>query len=315
MVPPQVGGVLVTIVGSAGATVQTPWVGGAPSATWNASANSEPESPFCMRPVGTCNQLKIHAATVKELDTKFGPHDLSYSLLSLETAVWEQVSDKGLDTIFYVLDPQSGVMEELITRHSRFPISYVCNYVNKLKDPINAVHYDVFNVKNLVSARMFLLSSLSDELRQVIERKINNSTSAPEVWMYEYIVKEVQSDSTRRHQCIKKEIRSLTLAKFPLENITLFNSVMLEKFRELDNADVLEDDLLLTLYEAYMNASTEIFRSTFITSRRELDVFIKSVKNKDAAARAILSAAPGASTFTYRTIMEEAHQLYCDLIG
>ena len=129
-----------------------------------------------------------------------------------------------------------------------------------------------------------------------------------------FIVEEVQSDSTRRHQRIKKEIRSLTLAKFASENITLFNGAMLERFRELDNADVLEDDLLLTLYEAYMSASTEIFRVTFITSRRDLEVFIRQIKNKDSAARAILAAVPGAKTFTYRTIMEEAHQLYRDLV-
>jgi hypothetical protein len=89
---------------------------------------------------------------------------------------------------------------------------------------------------------------------------------------------------------------------------------MLDKFRELDNADVLEDDLLVSLYEAYMTASTEIFRVTFITSRRDLDIFIRSVKHKDRAARATLASLPGAKTFTYRTIMEEAQQLYLDLM-
>jgi len=89
---------------------------------------------------------------------------------------------------------------------------------------------------------------------------------------------------------------------------------MLEKFRELDHADVLKDDLLLTLYEAYMNASTEIFRVTFITSRRDLEVFIRAVKNKSAAARAILANVPGARSFSYHSIMDEAHQLYRDLI-
>ena len=122
-----------------------------------------------------------------------------------------------------------------------------------------------------------------------------------------YIVDETQSDSARRHQRIRDLIRGLRLTDFPGENVRLFNQKCLSMFRELDNANALDDDLLLRLLEAYTKSATETFRVTFITQRRDLETYLRTIKGKSIAARRSIT---GIKTFTYVSIMEDGLSLY-----
>ena len=193
-IAPKIGGLLATGVGPTQALVLVPWVGGVPMPAWDATRNTEPESPFCMHPVGTGEQLRIHAVSVKGLKEKFGAGDATYPLASFETAVWEHLVDKGLDSVFYILEPHTNDMVEIVTRHSRFPMSYIRTYIKTMQDPSSPCTYDTYDNKNLVSARKFILASLTDELHHAVERQIDETTTRPEVWML--VIEQVQSDTS-----------------------------------------------------------------------------------------------------------------------
>jgi len=200
-------------------------------------------------------------------------------------------------------------MLEIVSMHSRFLLSQIGDTVKEKKDPTVTQAYDPYDLKNLGASAQFLLDSLSDDLRHAIERKVEESCSGPEIWMA--IVDEVQSDTTRRHQRIKEDLRKLRLSSYGNENVKLFMQDAIEMFRELDNANVLEDDLLLTLLEAFTKASTETFRVTFITQRADLESFIRAVKGKSTQARQLVT---GIKIFTYRSLLNDALSLYMSLL-
>ena len=122
-----------------------------------------------------------------------------------------------------------------------------------------------------------------------------------------YIVDKTQSDSARRHQRIRDLICGLHLTDFPGENVRFFNQKCLSMFCELDNADALDNNLLLHLLEAYTKSATETFRVTFITQRRDLDAYLHTVKGKSIVACHTIT---GIKTFTYISIMEDGLSLY-----
>jgi len=308
-VKPTIGDLIAVGIDAAGKDIQVAWTGGKPTVAWDATSHTEPESPFCYRPSATSDQLKIHTAMTKGLTLKFGAEDPSYPLPAFEAAVWKHLTDTGMDSVFYILDSVSGEMLDVISKHSRFYPSMVTDFVTAKRTSKGKGFYDLYDHKNLVSSRKFLLDSLTPDLRHTVERKIEESSSGPEVWMH--LVEEIQSDSTRRFQRIKTEIRGLSLSSFPAENIKLFNMAAFDRFHELDNADELEDDLLLTLMDVYITASTETFRVTFIGMRQDLETYLRAIKGKTATARLALR---NVKVFTYKTILQDGLKLYTGLL-
>ena len=81
----------------------------------------------------------------------------------------------------------------------------------------------------------------------------------------------------------------------------------LSMFCELDNANALDDNLLLHLLEAYTKSATEMFRVMFITQRCNLEAYLRAVKGKSIVACCTIT---GIKTFTYISIMEDGLSLY-----
>ena len=251
-------------------------------------------------------------AVTKGLDRKFGFGDVTYSLSSFESAVWKHLKECGLDLVFYfwTTDTSTGTvcMEEIITKHLRFLLCNIRTAVTNKKVTGTPVLYNLYDLRNLLSARTFLLHLLSPNLQHNVEQKITDNTSGPEIWMA--IVEETQSDLTRRHQRICDQICTLCLTDFPAENVRFFNQHCLGMFKELDNADALDNDLLLCLLEVYTKSATETFRVTFITQRRDLEAYLCAIKGKTPiACRTIV----GVKVFTYTSMMEDALSLYNSL--
>ena len=295
-----------------GTISQVPWTGGKPSDMWDSTLSTEPKTPYCYRPTGTTDQLRIHTVITKGLDRKFGFGDSTYSLNAFSSAVWTHLKECGLDSIFYFpllgTTSSTGTMVDIISKHSRFLFSDIRDTITLKKVTGTQNSYDSYNLRNLASARTFLFQSLTSELQTVLEQKTTDDTTGPELWML--IIEETQSDSTRRHQCVKDQLRNLRLTAFPAENVRLFNQKCVTLFRELENADALDDDLLLCLLEAYTKCATETFRVSFITQCRDLELYLCTIKGKSPSARKSIL---GVRVFTYSSLMEDALSLYNSL--
>ena len=249
--------------------------------------------------------MEFHTTITKGLSKKFGFANGTYSLSAFELGVWKHLRDTGMDLVFYFLNGNNGTMQNIVNRHSIFLLADIRKIVCEKKVIGAPYKYDTYDLRNLTCSQTFLLSSLTDDLLHAVEQKITNKTSRPEIWMY--IVDETQLDSACCHQRIRDLICGLRLTDFPGENVRLFNQKCLSKFHELDNADALDDDLLLRLLEAYTKSATETFRVTFITQRRDLETYLRTVKGKSIAARCSIT---GIKTFMYVSIMEDGLSLY-----
>jgi len=273
VVSPKIGGLLLVTVGSSGLTLNLPWTGGQPTVAWDATLNPKPTFVSCYRPApGAVDHTKTFIAVTKSLDKKFESGDASYPLSAFESAVWKHLRDCGLDSVFYVLDKDALEMVEIIHKHSRFLMSHVKDFISDKLDTHMADCYDPYDIDNLQFSHAFLIESLGPDLKRSVELKSNDLTPGPILWMM--IVEEAQSDSSRRQLRIKTELRSLQLKTYAGENVKSFNKHALGLFRELDYGDVLEDDLLLCLLQSYCKATTEEFRISFITMRRDLESYL-----------------------------------------
>ena len=259
----------------------TLWTGGIPSTNWDSTASALPETPFCYCLLNTTDQLKIHTTITKGLSKKFVFANSTYSLLAFKLGVWKHLCNMGMDLVFYFLDGNTGTMENIVNWHSIFLLANIRKIVCDKKVIGSPYKYNMYNLHNLTCSQTFLLLSLTDNLLHAIEQKITNKTSGPEIWMY--IVDKTQSDSAQCHQQIWDLICGLHLTDFPGENVRLFNQKCLSMFCELDNANAMDDNLLLHLLEAYTKSATETFRVTFITQHCNLKTYLHAVKGKSIA--------------------------------
>ena len=289
--------------------------GGKPSTNWDLSFNTEPETPYCYQPTGTTNQLKIHTVVTKGFDRKFGFCDSTstYSLNAFASAVWTHLRACGMDLVFYFLlvddESSTGKMVDIIFKHSRFFLSSIQDTVTSKKVSGTHILYDKYVLRNLASARTFLFQSLTNELQNILEQKMTNKTTGPELWMM--IIDEIQSNSVCRYQLLCEKLRTLCFPDFLAENICLFNQKCLTFFKESENADVMDDNLLLHLLDAYTKSTTEIFCVSFITQRHDLDLFLRTVKGRSSAACCSIT---GIKLFSYSSLMDNSLSLYNSLL-
>ena len=238
-----------------GTLMYTPWTGGTPSTNWDSTANALPETPFCYCLLNTTDQLKIHTTITKGLSKKFGFANGTYSLSAFESGIWKHLRNMGMDLVFYFLDGNTGTMQNIVNWHLIFLLADIRKIVCEKKVIGAPYKYNTYDLRNLTSSQTFLLSLLTDNLLHAVEQKITDKTSRPEIWMY--IVDKTQSDSACCHQRIRDLIHGLCLTNFPSENVRLFNQKCLLMFCELDNANALDNNLLLCLLEAYTKSATK----------------------------------------------------------
>ena len=99
------------------------WTGGKPASSWmclDATASDELTSPNQLRPVHASASQKGYNYRRTGMTTQFTP---TSSLVDFQNAVWEHLTDCGMDTIAYLPDPEDSLlMTNVIKSHSRYTV-------------------------------------------------------------------------------------------------------------------------------------------------------------------------------------------------
>ena len=99
------------------------WTGGKPVADWTGLDPSVPDevtSPNQLRPVNASASQKAYNFRRTGITIPFTP---TSSLVDFQNAVWDHLTDCGMDTIAYLPDPEDPkLMTNVVKSHSRYTI-------------------------------------------------------------------------------------------------------------------------------------------------------------------------------------------------
>ena len=154
------------------------FTGGKPNPAWTdteeGSTTATPSTPSQCRDHYSPGEGYLHRK--QGLSKKF---DRTDDLIVFENAVWDKLTDCGLDTIAYVADPvEANRMTNVVKEHTRFTLESV-----KTKIAPQLLKYDSYDKENDRTASKMLLSSLEAEFHDTIHQLIDDSTPFPVIWM------------------------------------------------------------------------------------------------------------------------------------
>ncbi|KAI2506682.1 hypothetical protein MHU86_7783 [Fragilaria crotonensis] len=280
------------------------WTGGKPLAGWiglDPSASDEITSPNQLRPVHAGASQKGYNYRRTGLPTPFSP---TSSLIDFQNAVWDHLTDCGMDSIAYLPDPENELlMTNVVKSHSRYTIQTA-----KALSAEQLMLYDKYDKSNDRAAVKFVLSSLSPALMSKIQEKTEDSDSFHIVWLQ--LIKTIQSTSIERFEDLKAAIKARHPSQYAGENLELLASDFRKDARELTTAGQYDHNLTLTMLKTFLLAGgsgNEDFRFQLRATKQKLDQALLDIgyKEKSAAQAHMVS-----EKLTYQDVCRQAEDAY-----
>jgi hypothetical protein len=300
-------------IGGLTSTSSKAWTGGAPDAAWTKSSRSKPYSPFCIRDDEDAKVYKFCTASGDKKPFVFHRKDTKMSLKHFSDEVLKHLEISGMDAVFYVPDPADpSVMLNIITYHSRFTIDMVSEFIHKLTNETDSKKpkYDEWDLDNLLNSRLFLENVLAGELLHSIRSSTTEVLTGPEFWMY--LIAEVQSSSLERLRQIEQDIKNKLKPSLESgENIKTLCVKINEACDELERAEVLPQDIILTIVNNFCESKVEPFRHAFLNRRADVRKYLKRIQGKD---KSVVAAIPKHDRISYASLCKEACDEYQALI-
>ena len=287
------------------ATEHVAWTGGQPEASWTGlhpKAGTSPTSPNQYRSNSLAVSQKSHNYRKTGMSSKFKRSD---DLEIFETTLWNHLTDTGMDTITYLVDPldQSATVS-CVKTHARLSLEVVRD-----KLAIQTKLYDEYDKANDKAAIAYLLDSLDPAVAKELRTKTTESDNFPVVYLQ--FIKTVRSViSVERFKTIKDRIASRKAANYPGEDLNKLALDFMTDAQELEIANQYTHDLTLTMLETFMKAGgpdNEDFRYELRSLRTELKDAILKTPFLDAKAAELEFAS---KHLTYRDICTKATDAY-----
>ncbi|KAI2494289.1 hypothetical protein MHU86_20266 [Fragilaria crotonensis] len=226
------------------------------------------------------------------------------SLIDFQNAVWDHLTDCGMDSIAYLPDPENELlMTNVVKSHSRYTIQTA-----KALSAEQLMLYDKYDKSNDRAAVKFVLSSLSPALMSKIQEKTEDSDSFHIVWLQ--LIKTIQSTSIERFEDLKAAIKARHPSQYAGENLELLASDFRKDARELTTAGQYDHNLTLTMLKTFLLAGgsgNEDFRFQLRATKQKLDQALLDIgyKEKSAAQAHMVS-----EKLTYQDVCRQAEDAY-----
>jgi hypothetical protein len=280
------------------------WTGGKPLAGWiglDPSASNELTSPNQLRPVHAGASQKGYNYRRTGLPTLFSP---TSSLVDFQNAVWDHLTDCGMDSIAYLPDPENKLlMTNVVKSHSRHT-----NQTAKTLSAEQLMLYDKYDKSNDGASVKFVLSSLAPALMSKIKEKTEDTDLFHIVWLQ--LIKTIQSTSIECFEDLKAAIKARHPSQYARENLEVLASDFRKDARELMTAGQYDHNLTLTMLKTFLLAGesgNEDFRFQLRATKQKLDQVLLDIgyKEKSAAQAHMMSG-----KLTYQDVCRQAEDTF-----
>jgi Zinc knuckle len=280
------------------------WTGGKPASGWTGldpSAADELTSPNQLRPVHASASQKGYNYRRTGMTTTFSP---TSSLVDFQNAVWDHLTDCGMDTIAYLPDPENELlMTNVVKSHSRYTIQTA-----KTLSATQLTLYDKYDKNNDRAAVKYVLSSLTPALMSKIKEKTEDTDSFHVIWLQ--LIKTIQSTSIERFEDLKAAIKARHPSQYSGENLESLAADFRKDARELTTAGQYDHNLTLTMLKIFLlagGAGNEDYRFPLRSTKQKLDQALLDIGYKEKSAA---QAHMVAEKLTYQDICREAEDTY-----
>ena len=279
------------------------WTGGKPTSGWTglASPTDELSSPNQLRPAYASASQKAYNYRRTGMTT---PFSMKSSLVDFQNAIWDHLTDCGMDTIAYLPDPEDPLlMTNIVKSHSRYTIQTA-----KTLGAKQLTLYDKYDKTNDRAAVTYLLSSLEPTLMSRITEKSEDSDPFFIVWLQ--LIKTVQSTSIERFEDLKMAIKRRHPSQYPGENLESLAADFRKDARELTTAGQYDHNLTLSMLKTFLlagGAGNEDFRFPLRATKQRLNQALLDIGYKEKSGA---QAHMVAEKLTYQDICRQAEDVY-----
>ena len=229
------------------------------------SAADELTSPNQLRPAFASASQKAYNYRRTGMTVSFTP---TSSLVDFQNAIWEHLTDCGMDTIAYLPDPENDtLMTNVVKSHSRYTIQTA-----KALSAKQLESYDKYDKTNDRAAIKYVLSSLTPDLMSKIKETTEDADSFHVIWLQ--LIKTIQSTSIERFEDLKSAIKARRPSQYSGENLELLAADFRKDARELTTAGQYDHNLTLTMLKIFLLAGgtgNEDFRFPLRSIKQRLD--------------------------------------------
>ena len=280
------------------------WTGGKPASGWTGldpSAGDETMSPNQLRPVNAGSSQKGYNYRCTGMTTSFSS---TSSLIDFQNAIWDHLTDCGMDTITYLPDPENKLlMTNVVKSHSR----YTVQTAKTLCAPQLAL-YDKYDKNNDRAAINYVLSSLSPALMSKIKEKTEDTDPFHVIWLQ--FIKTIQSTSIERFEDLKATIKARHPSQYSGENLESLAADFRRDARELTTAGQYDHNLTLSMLKIFLlagGAGNEDYRFSLRSTKKLLETALLDIGYKEKSAA---QAHMVAERLTFQDICREAEDAH-----
>jgi hypothetical protein len=188
-----------------------------------------------------------------------------------------------MDTIAYLPAPDDPTkMLSVVSNHSRFTLEWATQASETLQ-----TMFDVYDKANDKAAKVFLLDSLSKDLKEHLKLSLESTFSFAVVWMR--LVGLVTSTLVEKWDAIKKHVRARLPSQYPGEDIILLSRDFQKDAVQLTTAGYYDhhltsDMLRIFLLSGGQSSQGEEFRHPLRNMYIDLETALKEVTFKERSA-------------------------------
>ena len=177
--------------------------------------------------------FRQYTARIKGIETKFKktPGADGLGLSDFEPEVQQHLDVHGMDSVFYQLDPLKD-LQNIVQSHPLYTVQTVLDSL-----AIMDIRYDDYDRENLVDSGLFLLASIDNDIKTMINSYLKSEASGPEIWIR--IIHEVQSSSVERMIKVKSDLSKIKVRNFKGDDVKQYAKQVMQICRDLENGQEL----------------------------------------------------------------------------
>jgi hypothetical protein len=282
--------------------------GGAPKADWSGIEDPSTRllSDLCFRSLDPVAGQKSTLYRIKGLSK---PFDRSQKLSDFQKRVSDHLIKYGLDTIGFLPDPKDSTkVQSVVTYHARFTGDMDKSLAgSKLISNL----FDSWDRKNDYEARQFLLSSLSDEVKDGFETFHEQDDTFSATWLK--LVHYLVTTTSKTYDDMKDSIRKKRPQQYPGQDIEKMATDLIKLAKEIDNAGYYSHGLTLNMVDSFLCASHDD-KGTFhhamnslrerVSAKEQETIFLPNDEQAKSFAK---------SRLTYKDVCLHAVKIYNEL--
>ena len=236
-----------------------PWTGGEPTdIQWLSTKRTRPLTRFALRGK---QDFRQYTARIKGIETKFKktPGADGLGLSDFESEVQRHLETHGMDSVFWQLDPLQD-LQNIMQSHPLYTVQTVLDSLASLD-----ILYDDYDRENLIDSGLFLLASIDNDIKTMINPYLKSEATGPEIWIR--IINEVQSSSVERMIKVKGDLSKIRVRNFKGDDVKQYAKQVMQICRDLENGQELPKHAVVIVVDQLIEVPVEKFRMEFLNIR------------------------------------------------